>query len=337
MDPPEQGDRRGGDDASSRPHAPQEASRPAVSPPRHRPPVVAATAVATTTSSQESGEGAADHGRPNRKLAESRLLPSFKDQAQSSRHRGRDVVLAYSDHQQQQDGEPRSRNLPTAVALQPAPPPPPAGSNNNAFHLLRAMGTAANDPVSDKINAAVGSLGYSCQIVSWDDVERDHAAYGTIRSDRGNLTDTYLRERTGRPIYTCRPDNWNETLGHVSADEIAIVVGNHVRPKNNQDPVHLRVVTLKDFLVSAGVYSNYVGVDAETNLYEAKLDHKVSIRFQTAFIPVEQNGAVEFCSEWYNYNTTNKRIPAMLSFYAPLKASRSSKTAAIQSSFCIMQ
>jgi len=165
------------------------------------------------------------------------------------------------------------------------------------------------------INAACKEKGgvyeaYSCKTVSWDDVQRGTAG-GTLSCWGGNITDTSLWEKSGTLLYTCRSDNWNEKLGRMSADDIAVVVGNHSQPPVPGEKVALRAIALTNFLKNAGHYASYAGVSSPAYLYHDKLDREVSVRFQTTFLPVEDSdfASLEFCTEAYNYNTRSNNDP----------------------------
>jgi len=165
------------------------------------------------------------------------------------------------------------------------------------------------------INAACKDKGgvykdYSCKTVSWDDVQRGTVC-GTLSCWGGNITDTRLWEKSGTLLYTCRSDNWNEKLGKVDADSVAVVVGNHSQPSRLGEKVALQAVALTDFLKNAGHYVSYTGVKSGWNLYHDQLDREVSIRFQTTFLPVEDSdfASLEFCTEAYNYNTQSDNDP----------------------------
>merc|ERR1719164_96717 len=82
---------------------------------------------------------------------------------------------------------------------------------------------------------------YSCASVSWDDVTRGTVG-GSLSCWGANITDTRLYAKSGQQLYTVRADNFNEKLGKVSADELALITG-------NQDPDgQLKPITLRDFL-----------------------------------------------------------------------------------------
>lgn len=89
------------------------------------------------------------------------------------------------------------------------------------------------------------------------------------------------------------------------AEDLALVVGNHEHGGS------LTPATLKNVLQNAGKYGAYAGFDASTNLYAPALDDKISIRFQTVFLPVDsdEKATLEFASEAYNYQTRSADNP----------------------------
>mmetsp|Transcript_37931 Transcript_37931/g.88778 ORF Transcript_37931/g.88778 Transcript_37931/m.88778 type:complete len:480 (-) Transcript_37931:227-1666(-) len=148
---------------------------------------------------------------------------------------------------------------------------------------------------------------YSCRTVSWDDVQRGEVG-GSLSCWGGNITDTRLWEKTGRPLFTVRSDNWNEKLGKVSADEVCLMAGGVERSKPCSP------VTLRDFLTRAGEHGAYAGLASSSDLRCAAMDSAVSIRFQTTFLPVseEKRAALEFAPEMYNYQTRSDADPRNL-------------------------
>ena len=151
---------------------------------------------------------------------------------------------------------------------------------------------------------------YSCETVSWDDVQRGTVG-GNLSCWGANITDTYLNAKDGRRLFTVRSDNWNEKLGHMTTKDIALVQGNQ-----NQNACYktLSPITLKTFLEKAGEYGKYAKLDSDIKLDNLDLDQKVSVRFQTTFLPVEnkEKSTLEFCTEAYNYNTRNDDDPRNL-------------------------
>ena len=148
---------------------------------------------------------------------------------------------------------------------------------------------------------------YSCKTVSWDDASRGTVG-GGLSCWGSNITDTYLKSRSGTRLFTVRPDNWNEKLGCVSTSEVALVVGNAVGNGSKLSPK-----TLRDVLSNLGQHGQYAGLSSGTDLSDKTLDEKVSIRFQTTFIPVTgHRGTLEFATESYNYNTKDNKNPKNL-------------------------
>eukprot|EP00435_Cladocopium_sp_Y103_P076041 s5_g74.t1 len=153
--------------------------------------------------------------------------------------------------------------------------------------------------------------GYTCQVVSWDDVSRGETVNG-LSCWGSNITDTYLKSRTsGTPLFTLRSANWNERLGVVSAERVAVVAGGR-----GGDAGALRPVTLKRVLQELGHHGSYAGLAKDSNLYVPETDVQCSIRFQTTFLPVEaaegEQGKLEFATEAYNYHTLRDDDPRNL-------------------------
>mmetsp|Transcript_124915 Transcript_124915/g.233571 ORF Transcript_124915/g.233571 Transcript_124915/m.233571 type:complete len:455 (-) Transcript_124915:22-1386(-) len=168
---------------------------------------------------------------------------------------------------------------------------------------------ASTSQTMESINSACRKRGgkyaqYSCQVVSWDDVSRGEED-GALSCWGANITDTYLKSKDGVQLFTVRSENWNEKLGRVASDELALVAGNHV-PNGELEPV-----TLSDFLKGLGEFGSYAG--CLKDLSKDELDKKCSIRFQTTFLPVSgARGTLEFATEAYNYNTTSDDDPRNL-------------------------
>ena len=144
------------------------------------------------------------------------------------------------------------------------------------------------------------------QVVSWDDVCRGEVG-GALSCWGANITDTYLKSKSGKHLFTVRSDNWNERLGVVSSGDVAVVAAKEESP--------LQPVTLRTVLQQLGDFGSYAGMSV-CDLSDAVLDTKCSIRFQTTFIPVENSGdapgKLEFATEAYNYNTMDDADPRNL-------------------------
>jgi huntingtin len=139
------------------------------------------------------------------------------------------------------------------------------------------------------INKNLQGTNYKLARISWNDVSRYNGPNG-LSAVGNNITDCKLVGRDNESFYTIRTDNWNEKIGTVSANDIAII---------SESNGTLKPMTLKQYLVDAGLYSS-------------SLDDKVSIRFQTSFLPVKDNKTVEFCTESYSYNTQDESNPKNL-------------------------
>jgi huntingtin len=148
---------------------------------------------------------------------------------------------------------------------------------------------------------------WACRTTSWDDVERGTSG-GTLSCWGNNITDTRLYAKDQRQLFTVRSENLNEQIGCVSADEVAIVSGNQT-PDGALAPI-----TLRDFLRRAGELGSYAGLPEGTDLSDDAMDSKVSIRFQTTFLPVDdaELGALEFAPEVYSYQTQSNSDPKNL-------------------------
>lgn len=184
------------------------------------------------------------------------------------------------------------------------------------------MSAATVSDTKNAIDTALRAKGgyfseYSCKYVSWDDVARGTVG-GSLSSLGANITDTYLKSKAGDSLFTVRPDNWNEKLGVVSADDVTILVGNC--EGDGSGP--LRNVALKEFLEKpAEVAGKYSGLGDDVVLSDTTNDRKVSIRFQTVFLPVSEQDeeslaarrqTFQFAAEAYNYNTRSDDDPRNL-------------------------
>jgi len=174
-------------------------------------------------------------------------------------------------------------------------------------------GAASVSDVMSNINSTLKSSGgaysgYSCKTVSWDDVTRGNVG-GQLSCWGANITDTRLYAKSGQQLYTVRSDNFNEKLGKVSANELALITGNQEPGGGSLSPI-----TLADFLRGMGKHGTYAGLDKSVDLSDTAADAEVSIRFMTTFLPVaeESLAAMEFAPEMYQYQTRSDSDPANL-------------------------
>ena len=186
------------------------------------------------------------------------------------------------------------------------------------------MSSASIEETREAIDNALRSRGvpyngYSCTMVSWDDVSR-----GTVGDNLSccgsNITDTYLKGRDGKSLYTVRAGNWNERLGHVRASDVTLLHGNCVAPSDQDSPQQeLKSASLQQFLDNPHMHGGaYSGIREGVVLADSERDAKVSIRFQTVFLPICDSGSdsgrqtFEFATEAYSYNTMSDDDPRNL-------------------------
>lgn len=163
-----------------------------------------------------------------------------------------------------------------------------------------------------QINASLFAAGghyksYNCERVSWDDVQRGTNG-GSLSCWGSNITDTRLWAKDGRSLFTVRSDNWNERLGSVTADDIAVVA-------SADEDNTLQPFTLRTILKAPAKVGKYAGLDSQSlGLHDARLDQKISVRFQTTFLPVgdDPRATLEFAPQAYNYNTRSDEDPRNL-------------------------
>lgn len=178
------------------------------------------------------------------------------------------------------------------------------------LHFLLVAGEATTVPV-DEIIAAINKscqdaggiyARYNCKAISWDDCARSAGPNG-VSCSGPNITDSRLVERSGQTLYTVRGANWNERLGKVSADDVAVLV-----TEKDKEP---KAVSLRQYLREIHRYGAYAGIPADISLH-ADADDAISIRFQTTFLPAAEDGTLEFCGEAYNYQTVSNEDPKNL-------------------------
>jgi len=151
---------------------------------------------------------------------------------------------------------------------------------------------------------------YSCKTVSWDDGQRGTGVGGWLSCWGSNITDTRLYAKDGRQLFTVRGDNWNERLGKVTANDLALIASDEDGGGGLKE---LRPVTLRSVLSNISKYGKYTNLGIDS-LLDEKLDDAVSVRFQTTFLPVGkgEKQALEFAPEAYNYNTMDDEDPRNL-------------------------
>lgn len=149
------------------------------------------------------------------------------------------------------------------------------------------------------------------QVVSWDDASRSTSGWGGLSTVGPNITDTYLTARDGTRLFTLRSDNWNERLGRVRSDDVAVLPlaqggGGSGGGSGGAS------MTLRDLLKTSGRFGGYAGLAPHADLADDVLDQECSIRFQTTFLPTTAGRSLEFTSECYNYQTRSRQDPKNL-------------------------
>tara|TARA_Y100000389_G_C17460604_1_gene521370 strand:+ start:1190 stop:2338 length:1149 start_codon:yes stop_codon:yes gene_type:complete len=138
----------------------------------------------------------------------------------------------------------------------------------------------------------VSPKGFTCSYVSWEDINRG-VLNGKLSSLGSNITDVRLYTESGKQLFVVRPENWNERLGQVKTNEFCIIKGNETIGNN------LSPITLHNYLSNFGNFAQCHGINTNTSLVEVYED--INIRFQTCFIPLEEEE--QFYVELYNYQT----------------------------------
>lgn len=194
--------------------------------------------------------------------------------------------------------------------------------------------------ITKALDSTASQLGYSCKSVSWEDAQRGTVS-GSLSCWGSNISDVRLWEKSGKLLYTLRSQNWNEKLGYVSSKDVAVVVGNQTASSEKD----LQPVNLRSFLENIGHHGSYAGLKSDLNLSQTDVDDSrangadkpinvglddiLSVRFQTVFLPVEEGGKTEFCTEVYNYNTHSDENPRNLLLLCAHKAHLFNKTALV--------
>ena len=171
----------------------------------------------------------------------------------------------------------------------------------------------------NQINSALNKAGkhyssYGCKTVSWDDVQRGTQG-GSLSCWGANITDTRLYAKDGRQLFTVRGDNWNERLGKVTADDLALVASHDSDNGGGGGGCDgLKPITLRNMLTNISKFGGYAGLNDTESIADDVLDKEISVRFQTTFLPVhgDEKATLEFAPEAYNYNTTSDDDPRNL-------------------------
>jgi hypothetical protein len=149
-----------------------------------------------------------------------------------------------------------------------------------------------------RISALAAKHGFDIRCVRWEDAERFQDAQGNLSCYGRNIADVTLDKEDKKALWTVRSENYNELLGTTDTDDVLMVVDDGTGQLAN--------VTLTELLKDVPRFF-------PQNLYEPEVDCRVSIRFQTVFIPLPKGEPhVQFTPSIYSYNTTDKDNPRNL-------------------------
>lgn len=148
---------------------------------------------------------------------------------------------------------------------------------------------------------------YHVVAVSWEDCSRGYDGKGSISCWGTNITDVRIKDAEKRPIYTLRSENLNERIVLVSMDELALVVGNEAATSEKS----FRPMKASSYLAELGKHSTHSSIPADASLSQPDVDTKVSVRFQTVFVPEDS----EFTVNAYVYGSHETDNPKNLLLY----------------------
>lgn len=168
----------------------------------------------------------------------------------------------------------------------------------------------SHEQIADSLRQVAAKHKMAVNIVSWQDCSRGWNANGSLSSMGSNIADVRIIDSEKRPIYTVRSENWDEKLAVVSARDLALIVGNESASVEKI----FKAITLDQYLKNAGQYASYAKVPLDTNLYSEDVDDKISVRFQTVFIP-SSHYPPQFTTSVYSYATHDAADPQNLLLY----------------------
>lgn len=175
--------------------------------------------------------------------------------------------------------------------------------------MTTASVSLAND-ITKQLRAVATHYDYHVKAVSWEDCTRT-VQNGQVSCWGPNISDVRIVNKDKSIVYTVRSNNWNERIGIVDASKIALVIGNEKMPANAEAKIELKSETLASYLHKFGERANYLGVPAGSRKYSPELDNKVSVRFQTVFLPQDS----EFTTNVYSYGSYTDDDPQNMLLY----------------------
>jgi len=167
----------------------------------------------------------------------------------------------------------------------------------------------SHEQVADSLRQVAKKHNMSVNSVSWEDCSRGWNSNGSLSCMGSNIADVRILDMNKKSIYTVRSENWDEKLAVVAAKDLALIVGN----ESASVAKNFKAMTLDNYLKNAGLYGKYAGVPSNTSLYSNETDDKVSVRFQTVFIPASKDP--QFTTSVYSYATHDAADPQNLLLY----------------------
>ncbi len=159
------------------------------------------------------------------------------------------------------------------------------------------------------LQARAQKLGLNVLSLTWEDTGRfENSSVGPNISDM--TIQVALKKEKGvetlcMPVI--RTPNFSDKTGDISPEKFHLLVG-------NEKGQELRSITLKEFLENPTLYLHDAGSwsgDKRRSLYAPKRDSKVLVSAQACFLPIPQEGKVDFNPVLFNYQSV-KGDPAVL-------------------------
>ena len=161
------------------------------------------------------------------------------------------------------------------------------------------------DVVCDDLdkNARAANAKYVGVTTSWDDSNRGVTASGLSALGK-NIRDARLVSKDGHVVPYVRTDNFKEFLGVVDPARVTVTPGG---------------ASFAEFFAKLPAHVAYAGVTvADWNVKEPPVPAKVVMRFQNAFVGIEEGTTRQVAPASFSYQTTDEDDPRnMLIVFTP--------------------
>lgn len=173
----------------------------------------------------------------------------------------------------------------------------------------RAPPAATHGPIMDVVcddldkNARAANAKYVGVTTSWDDSNRGVTASGLSALGK-NIRDARLVSKDGHVVPYVRTDNFKEFLGVVDPARVTVTPGG---------------ASFAEFFAKLPAHVAYAGVTvADWNVKEPPVPAKVVMRFQNAFVGIEEGTTRQVAPASFSYQTTDEDDPRnMLIVFTP--------------------